>query len=89
MYVCDHDKIIYYNVNFHKDYLTVDEGEHLVYGQRLDCGGMSTDKWGNLFYVDRRRQNISKIKGTELEKHFSHHLPGAPFLTNRILYDVA
>ena len=32
LYVCDHDKIKYYNVNFHKDYLTVDEGENLVYG---------------------------------------------------------
>ena len=60
---------------------------------------MSTDKFGNLFYVDKARQNISKISGTELEAHFSgkkessgygnvwESIPGKPFLTNRILYD--
>lgn len=63
---------------------------------------MSTDKFGNLFYVDKARQNISKISGTELEAHFSgkkdesggysnvwESIPGKPFLTNRVLYDTA
>ena len=101
MYVCDTNKIIYYHLTFHKDKLEAAEGKDIVNGNGLVCGGLSSDKFGNLYYVDKARQSINRINGRELIEHFklgngSLNIGGVmrssndgPFLTNRVLYDVA
>ena len=52
LYVCDRDKILAYKVKFHGTDLVPKSVSTVI--SDIECGGLDADKFGNLFYVDKK-----------------------------------
>ena len=69
LFVCDCDEILQYQINFSDS-----NGEDLLsselkgaVAQGVSCGGLSVDKFNNLFFVDQYDSSIKKINRDILE----------------------
>ena len=62
LYVCDHDKVLSYPIEFDSwRPLVPERGLTLV--EDIECAGLNADKFGNLLYVDVSTKSIRKLKG--------------------------
>lgn len=70
LFVCDDQEILFFRV-IHSgvDEIEASQGKTLV--QDVQCGGLETDKFGNLLYIDKSSEAILKIKYSDL-KQFAH-----------------
>ena len=67
-YICNCDDILQYEVDFAHT-----NGEDIIYAinpevviKDVNCGGLTLDKFNNLFFVDQENSHIKKIKRDKL-----------------------
>ena len=84
LFVCDSDRILRYEIMHTEDgIITLDE---TILIAEIECAGLDTDRWGNLFYADRNDRAIKKIWKADLDD-FSAEDGADKDIFNLVMYD--